>query len=149
MDQSPKPKYDIGQKVNLEIQRETDLGFVALVNSVDEGLLYHSEVFEILDPGQNLPGYVKKIREDGKLDLILQPFGNLGSNDLGQEILQILKEHNGFLPVTDKTPPEKIYELFRVSKKKFKMALGALYKKRCIAINEEGIRLIPSSQKLK
>lgn len=142
MTESVKPKFEIGQKVNLEILRETDLGFVALVNGTDEGLLYHNEVFELLDPGQHLPGYVKNIREDGKIDLILQPFGNLGSHDLGQEILKVLKEHQGFLPITDKTDPEKIYELFRVSKKKFKMALGGLYKKRLITIQTDGIRLV-------
>ncbi|MFN8847070.1 MAG: hypothetical protein ACK5V3_03525 [Bdellovibrionales bacterium] len=141
MDSPSKPKYEIGQKVNLTIQRESDLGFVALVNGVDEGLLYHSEVFELLDKGQNLPGYVKKIRDDGKLDLILQPLGNFGTPELAQQILEILKENHGFLAVTDKTPPEKIYELFRVSKKKFKMALGGLYKSRLISIQEDGIHL--------
>lgn len=142
MTQPVKPKYELGQKVDLVIVRETDLGFVAKVNGTDEGLLYHSEIFEILDPDQEVPGYVKKIREDGKLDLILQPFGSLGAKDLGQEILQTLVEHKGFLPITDKTPPEKIYELFRVSKKKFKMALGGLYKKRLITIEENGIQLV-------
>ncbi len=135
-------KYELGQKVELVILRETDLGFVAKVNDTDEGLLYHSEVFERLDKGQTLPGYVKKIREDGRLDLILQAFGNFGSEELGLQILEILKRHNGFLPVNDKTPAEKIYDLFGVSKKKYKIALGGLYKKKLIAISDDGIRLI-------
>lgn len=133
--------YKEGQKVDLVILRETDLGFVAKINGTDEGLLYHSEIFERLDPGQELPGYVKKQREDGRIDLLLQPFGNFGSKDLGAFILTVLEKHGGFLPIDDKTSPEKIYSLFGVSKKKYKIALGGLYKLRMITIDEKGIHL--------
>lgn len=132
-------KYKLGQKVNLVILRETDLGFVARINDIDEGLIYHGEIFERLEQGQAVPGYIKKVREDGRLDLVLQPFGNLGSKDLGHQILETLQQHGGFMPVNDKTTPEKIYELFGVSKKKYKMALGGLYKQRLILIKEDGI----------
>ncbi len=141
----PVPAYTAGQKVNLVILRRTDLGFVAKINDQDEGLLYHNEIFEHLDPDQKLPGYIKKVREDGRIDLQLHAFGNFGAEDIGKQILQTLDEHNGFLPVNDKTPAEKIYELFGVSKKKYKIALGGLYKKRLILISDEGIRWNPEA----
>src|SRR5687768_3260874 len=136
-------KYEPGQKVDLIILRKTDLGFVAKINQDDEGLLYHNEIFEHLEPGQSLPGYIKKVRDDGAIDLLLQAFGNLGSQEVGEYIIDILKKNQGFLPVSDKTPADKVYNLFGVSKKKFKMALGALYKKRLIKITPKGIELIP------
>ncbi len=135
-------KYQAGQKVELIVLRETNLGFVARINGTDEGLLYHSELFEQLEPGDERDGYIKKIRPDGSLDLQLNAFGNLGSDELGEIILEALKHHKGFLPVNDKSPAEKVYELFGVSKKKYKMALGSLYKKRVIKITEGGIELI-------
>ncbi|MFN7824605.1 MAG: hypothetical protein ACK5P6_04515 [Pseudobdellovibrionaceae bacterium] len=141
------PKYQPNQKVNLVIDRETDLGFVALIDNQDEGLLYHNEIFERLQVGQELPGYIKKVREDGQIDLILQPFGNFGTGDLSEQILSTLRGKNGFLPITDKTEPEVIYNTFGVSKKKFKMALGHLYKKRLIQISDEGITLLVSPKK--
>jgi predicted RNA-binding protein (virulence factor B family) len=137
-----KSNYQLNQKVSLVIDRETDLGFVAIINNKDEGLLYHNEIFEHLEPGQQLPGYIKKVRENGAIDLLLQPFGNLGTPDLAEAILKALWNNKGFLDVNDKTPAEKIYSLFGVSKKKYKMAIGSLYKRRLITISEEGLRLV-------
>ena len=137
-----EPKYTSGQKVDLIILRKTDLGFVAKINEQDEGLLYHSEIFERLDPGQKLPGYIKKIRDDGSIDLLLQPFGNLGSDELGEKILEALNLMKGKLPVNADSPAEMVYDFFGVSKKKFKMALGGLYKKRLIKITDDGIELV-------
>ncbi len=134
--------YTPGQKVDLKILRETDLGFVASINGVDEGLLYHDEIFEHLEPGQEVPGYIKKVREDQQIDLLLQAFGNLGAEEMGERILAALKENQGFLPITAKTSAEKIYELFGMSKKKYKIALGGLYKKRLISVDDDGIRLV-------
>jgi predicted RNA-binding protein (virulence factor B family) len=135
-------KYKPEQKVDLLILRETDLGFVAQINQVDEGLLYHNEIFERLEPGQSLPGFIKKTRPDGGIDLLLQAFGNLGTEELGQRILESLKLVDGFLPINDKAPAEMIYDFFGVSKKKYKMAIGGLYKKRLIKITEDGIELV-------
>lgn len=136
-----KSQYTEGQKVELTILRRTDLGFVAKINNIDEGLLYHNEVFELLKVGQNLPGYIKRIREDGRIDLQLQAFGNFGTEELANNILQVLKDHKGVLEINDKTPADKIYDLFGVSKKKYKMALGYLYKKRLIVIEDDKIRI--------
>ena len=133
--------YEPGQKVNLLILRETDLGFVALINGKDEGLLYHGEIFERLEPEQELEGYIKKTRPDGGIDLLLQAFGNFGADELGERILDALKAAGGFLPLNSDSPAEKIYDSFGVSKKKFKIALGGLYKKRKIAVTDTGMEL--------
>jgi predicted RNA-binding protein (virulence factor B family) len=135
-------QYILGQKVNLVILRKTDLGFVAKINQVDEGLLYHSEIFELLRPGQECPGYIKKIREDGMIDLQLQPFGSLGAKEHGVRILSELTRQGGFLPINDKTSSEIIHKLFGLSKKKYKIALGGLYKAKQITVNYDGIRLV-------
>lgn len=137
-------KYTPGEKVDLMILHETEIGFVAEINGQDKGLLYHNEIFEILEPGQRLHGYIKKVRPDGGIDLLLQNFGNLGSEELSEQILEALRHHEGFLPVNAKSPAEEIYNLFGVSRKKFKMALGLLYKKRKIKFTEDGTELIQS-----
>ncbi|OFZ10700.1 MAG: hypothetical protein A2Z20_12685 [Bdellovibrionales bacterium RBG_16_40_8] len=134
--------YKPGEKVDLIILRKTDLGFVAKINGFHEGLLYHDEIFKNLEPDQALPGYIKKIRPDGGIDLLLQPFGNFGSEELGNQILEVLKQRKGFIPINAKSPAEEIYNLFGVSRKKFKMALGSLYKRRLISFTDAGTILI-------
>lgn len=140
-----KSTYKPGEKVDLVILRETDLGFVAEINGMDEGLLYHDEIFRYLEPDLELPGYIKKVRPDGSIDLLLENISNFGSDDIGQRILKALKDGNGFLPVNAKSPAEDIYDLFGISRKKFKIALGGLYKKRLIVFTEEGTQLVESS----
>ena len=86
---------------------------------------------------------MKKIREENKLDLSITPIGYRNSNDPNcEKIHEVLTENDGFLELTDKSPPDEIYELFGISKKAFKRALGSLYKQRKITIEKEGIRLI-------
>lgn len=138
--------YTPGEKVDLIIIRETDLGFVAQINGTDEGLLYHDEIFERLDYKQSLPGYIKKIRPDGAIDLMLQSFGTLGSEELGQQIIEALKFNNGFISVNAKSPAEEIYNMFGISRKKFKIALGSLYKNKIVTFTEEGTKLIPQAE---
>jgi predicted RNA-binding protein (virulence factor B family) len=135
--------YKEGQEVSLMIAAETDLGYKAIINRKHWGVLYHGEVFQSLQYGQTIKGFIKKIREDGKIDLILQQAGHKAAqNDIGPLILEKLKEEGGFLAINDKTSAETIYDLFGVSKKKYKMALGGLYKKRLITIDDDGIRLM-------
>ncbi|HVK60998.1 MAG TPA: S1-like domain-containing RNA-binding protein [Bdellovibrionales bacterium] len=141
------PKYEVGEKVDLMIAAETDLGYKAIINGSHFGVLYANEVFKKLEHGEILPGYIKEVRQDGKIDLLLQPMGSLGKDDLGQKILEELKSKGGFLPLNNHTSAETIYELFGVSKKKYKMALGGLYKSRLITIDDEGIRLTPKGEK--
>lgn len=135
------PDYAEGEEVDLLIYDRTDLGYRAVVNQLHGGILYKNEVFQRLDPGQQVKGYIKKIREDLKIDLSLQAPGYQGIDDISQAILETIKNHGGRIGVTDKSQPEAIYALFGVSKKTFKKAVGALYKKRVILIDGSGIEL--------
>jgi len=139
-DQQP-PEYKEGEEVDLVIYDKTDLGYRALVNFSHEGMVYESEVFQRLTVGQQLKGYIKKIREDLKIDLILQQPGYQGVDDVSQAILETIREHGGRIAVTDKSQPEEIYSLFGVSKKTFKKAIGALYRKRLITIDASGVEI--------
>lgn len=133
--------YEAGEQVDLVIVSKTDLGFKAIINGKHIGMLYANEVFKQLRRGEETKGFIKQVRPDGKIDLILQQVGYKAKDDIAEKILELLKEKNGFLPLTEKTLPEEIYKLFGVSKKKYKMALGGLYKKRLITIEDDGIRL--------
>lgn len=135
-------EYVIDEPVELIISGRSDLGYKALINRKHWGMLYKGEVFQELNDGQIVKGFVKKIRDDGKIDLILQAVGHKAAADIGGKILELLKTKNGFLPLNDKTTPETIYELFGVSKKKYKIALGGLYKQRLITVADEGIHLV-------
>jgi len=134
--------YKEGEAVNLIIAFKTDLGFKAIINGKHWGVLYSNEVFQPLNYGQEVPGFIKKIREDGKIDLGLQRTGHQAGEDIAPKILEMLKEKGGYLEINDKTSAQIIYDLFGVSKKKYKIALGGLYKKRLIKVEDDGIRLV-------
>ena len=136
------PDYKEGEEVDLILFEQTDLGYRALINRNHVGMIYKNEVFQHLEIGQHIKGYIKKLREDQKIDLILQKSGYQGVDDISQTILSIIQEHGGKVTVTDKSPPEDIYSLFGVSKKVFKKAIGALYKKRIISIDPDGISIV-------
>lgn len=131
-----------GDKVDLVIYGKTDLGYKAIINGKHMGMLFANEVFKPLQQGMGTTGYIKNVREDGKIDLRLQPPDGEDTQEIADKILSLLRQRGGFVAITDKTPPEVIYQNFAVSKKKFKIALGGLYKKRLISIDERGIRLI-------
>ena len=133
--------YNPNDKVNILIHSQTELGYKVIVENKHWGILYENEVFRTLKKGQILNAYIKKVREDGKIDLTLEKPGFEKIDDLTDRIIEKLKENKGFLGVTDKSSPETIYGLFGASKKTFKKALGALYKKRLIELLDEGIRL--------
>lgn len=136
------PQYDEGEEVDLMIIGESDLGFNAIINGRHTGVLFRNEVFRPLYRGDRLKGYIKQVREDDKIDLMLQPFGYAKVDEISQSIMDILHEHGGFLRVTDKSDPELIYQMFQISKKTFKKAIGGLYRDRLIAIEENGIRAL-------
>lgn len=136
--------YKEGTEVSVLIAAKTELGYKAIINSEHLGLFYDNEVFRPLHIGDKVKAFTKKSRDDGKIDLILDDVGHKASADISEKILERLKENDGFLPIDDKTSPELIYEWFGVSKKKYKMALGGLYKKRLISIHDDGIRLVKS-----
>ncbi|MBU0961225.1 MAG: type I-B CRISPR-associated protein Cas8b1/Cst1 [Proteobacteria bacterium] len=138
---SQPPHYEEGEEVDLLIYDKTDLGFRAVVNSSHDGMIYENEVFQKLFIGEQLKGYIKKIREDLKIDLSLQQPGYQKVDDISQTILDTIKEHGGRIALTDKSPPQDIYSQFGVSKKTFKKAIGSLYKKRLIIIDASGVQL--------
>lgn len=135
------PEYTEGQEVDLLIAEQTDLGYKAIVNQCHGGMIYKNEVFQRLAVGRRVKGFIKKIREDLKIDLSLQKTGGRAVDDIAQAVLATLQAHGGRIAVSDKSPPEDIYALFGVSKKNFKKAIGALYKKRLIIIDTNDIRL--------
>jgi predicted RNA-binding protein (virulence factor B family) len=144
---SSMPDLQDGDEVDLLIYSETDIGYKAIVNERYSGLLYRDEIFQPIHYAQSLKGWVKKVRPDGKIDLQLTDPASVGhrsADPIQDQILERLsKSDDGFLPINDKTSAETIYEWFGVSRKKFKIALGGLYKKRVISVDEDGIRMVP------
>lgn len=130
-----------GQQVRLMVYEETDLGFMALIDLKFRGILYKNEVFRHLSVGDELDGFVKKVREDLKVDLTLKKFGYSEVGDAKDIVLTLLRENGGVMPVSDSSSPEKIKAHFEMSKKVFKKAIGALYKEGKIDLEENSIRL--------
>lgn len=137
-----KTSYQPGEEVNILIWQKTDLGFKAIIENMYSGLLYDSEIFQTLHTGDVLKAYVKQVREDGKIDLILQKPGFEKIDDFSKTLHRYITEHGGWIGLTDKSPAEEIYDTFGVSKKTFKKAVGDLYKKRLILLHEDGIELV-------
>ena len=133
----------VGQQVRLMVYQFSKLGTLAVVDDQFLGLIYHSETFETLKIGNRRPGYIRHIRKDGKIDLSLKKPGHVSIDGSGQRIMAALKKAGGFIPCHDKSSPQTITELFSMSKKEFKRAIGGLYKKRLIEISDQGIRLKP------
>lgn len=136
------PVYEFNQEVDLLVADETEIGYKVIINNLHWGLVYHNEIYRRLERGEHLKGYIKEVREDEKIDVSLTRLGYEKVEGIAGIILDALKVQNGFLPVHDKSPAEEIYSLFGCSKKSFKQAIGALYKKKLISIEPTGIRLI-------
>lgn len=134
--------FTVGQKVSLLIYSKTDLGFKAIINGTHTGVLYKNEIFQPISVGQKVDGFIKHLRTDGKIDLSLQPSGYRGVDEFSRRILEALEKNSGFLAVTDKSTSDSIEALFGMSKKKYKMTVGTLFKKQLIVIESDGIRLI-------
>lgn len=142
-----KPDYQAGEEVSILIWQKTDLGFKAIIENEFAGLLYDSEIFQTLRTGDTLTAFIKQVREDGKIDLVLQKPGFERIEDFSKTLFDHIREHGGRLNLNDKSPAEEIYDVFGVSKKTFKKAVGDLYKKRLIVLNEDGIALADKSEK--
>ncbi len=130
------------QAVDLLIFGKTELGYKAVINNTHIGLIYKNEVFQTLSHGEKLKGFIKNIREDRKIDLCLQLSGKDARDDLNTRILNHLRKNDGESTLTDKSSPDDIYQCFSVSKKNYKKAIGMLYKKRLIRIEEDKITLL-------
>ncbi len=141
LDDEKPHQFKARQAVDLIIANTTDLGYKAIINHSHWGVLHKTDVFQRLSFGQSIKGYIKTVREDGKIDLILH--GGTESRDRYTEtILVSLKKNNGYLPVHDKSSPEIILKQFGMSKGAFKKAIGGLYKQRVIRIEKDGIYLL-------
>lgn len=141
LDNTP-PEYEPGDEVQLMIAEETDLGYKAIVNGLHWGMLYNNQLYQKLALGQNITGYINKVRDDEKIDLLLEKPGYEKVDAISQKILDELKKNRGFMAVSDNTSPEMINALLGISKKNFKKAIGSLYKKRMITFDSDGIRLV-------
>jgi uncharacterized protein len=133
---------DVGDEVDLLVYEKTTLGYNVIINHLHKGLVYANEVFTDVQPGQQLKGYIKMIRPDNKIDVMLQRHGFEATEPIREIILERLKAENGFIAITDKSEPAAIYALFGVSKKVFKKAIGGLYKEKQIELKPDGIYLI-------
>lgn len=130
-----------GDEVQVLVASITDLGYKVLINQRYTGLIYKNEVFSKINIGDSLTAYISKIRLDGKIDVRLKKSGYEAVAGEASMILKKLENAGGFLPTTDKSPAEEIYEIYGVSKKTYKKAIGELYKKRLITLTESGIKL--------
>ncbi|EGQ9715793.1 GntR family transcriptional regulator [Vibrio alginolyticus] len=140
LDKTPA-NYEVNEQVDLIIAERSQLGYKAIVNGKHWGMIFPSDVFGKLYIGKKLKGFIKHIREDGKIDLALQKVGVAKMDDLSSKILDLLEKKGGFLPLNDKSSPEAIFDAFRTSKGTYKKTIGGLYKQGKIVIEKNGIRL--------
>ncbi|MFH0265113.1 CvfB family protein [Vibrio rumoiensis] len=138
LDKTPA-NYEINQQVDLLIAERTDLGFKAIINGEHWGVIFKSDVFGKLFVGKRLKGFIKEIREDGRINLSLQKIGVAKMDDLSEKVMHVLESKGGFLPLSDKSTPEAIFTVFRTSKGTFKKTIGGLYKQGKIRIDKDGI----------
>ncbi|HEY0029524.1 MAG TPA: GntR family transcriptional regulator, partial [Bacteroidia bacterium] len=131
-----------GDVVDLLVYSETDLGFNAIVNDMYTGLIYKNEIYEAIRVGDKMQGFIKRIREDEKIDLSLQKSGFELVDDVKWRILKLMKEGDGILALNDNSSPEEIKAKLQISKKAFKKAVGALYRERLVKLTDKGVELI-------
>jgi predicted RNA-binding protein (virulence factor B family) len=133
-----------GDKVQLIIETETNLGYTVLIDEEYDGLLYRNEIFQDLEEGLEVTGYIKTLREDGKIDVSLRPqgFRNVIDSDVDKLLRKLEASREGFVLLTDKSSPEAIRFQMQMSKKAFKKAVGNLYKQKRISIESDRIVLI-------
>ncbi|HET7361550.1 MAG TPA: S1-like domain-containing RNA-binding protein [Salinimicrobium sp.] len=127
------------EEVDLIISNPTDLGWNVIVNQIHQGLIYNDDVFQELQSGEKMKGFIKKTRPDGKIDVVLQRPGYRSIEPNAEAILTELRLKDGFLALTDKSSPQEIQEKLHMSKKSFKRALGTLYKQRMVDLKPNGI----------
>ncbi|XCF05196.1 S1-like domain-containing RNA-binding protein [Tamlana crocina] len=128
--------------VDLIVSHPSDMGMNVIVNKTHTGLVYKNNIFKDLSVGDKLKGIVKKIRSGNKLDITLEQVGYRNIEPNAEKVLQELQDNGGYLDLTDKSSPEEIKEVLKMSKKNFKKAIGSLYKQRKIELEKDGIRLV-------
>ena len=137
-----QPPFVLQDKVEVLIYKKTDLGYKVIVNQMFDGMIFANEIFQDLQTGQKHKAYIKKIREDGKIDLTLYKTGYNQVVDFSELLYEAIQNAEGYLPLHDKSPADDIYSRFGVSKKVFKKAVGDLYKKQLIRIESDGLYLL-------
>ena len=137
-----EPKYQNGEEVKLLIAGKSDLGYKAIIEDKHWGLVFYNDVFQPLTIGRKIKGFIKRVRPDGKIDLVLQKADKQSFDKHTNTVLIKLKQADGFLPLGDKSDPEVIYKEFSFSKKIFKKAIGSLFKAKLIKIESDGIHLL-------
>ncbi len=132
----------LGDEVDMIVYRKTEIGYTVIVNKLHKGMLYLNEIYQKINIGDTLKGFVKKVYDDGKLDVSIGKQGYQRVENETEKVLRLLTENNGVLPFNDKSEPTAIYDFFGMSKKTFKMTTGNLYKQKKIAFTEKGIELV-------
>jgi len=138
-------EFEADEAVNLFIANRTDLGYQVIVDHSHWGMLHNNEVAKGLKRGQNISGFIKGIREDGRIDLCLHLQPSEKTDEIAQMVINKLKANDGCIALTDKSHPDDIKAMFGISKGMYKKAVGALYKKKLISLEQDGIRLIGCS----
>ena len=141
LDKEP-PEYKVGEKVDLLIAERTDIGFKAIINHQHWGVIFENDVFGDLGIGKKCKGYIRRVREDGKIDLALTQTGYAKIDNLADRILLSLRQNEGFLPLSDKSTPDQIAKILKMSKGNFKKSIGQLYKQGHIVIKDNGISIV-------
>lgn len=136
------PRYRHGDEVDILVWQKTELGFKVIVDNKYQGLVYEDQVFRYITTGDRMKGYIDHVRQDGKIDVTIQPTGHRRTTEFSELLLAYLKDNNGHCDFCDTTPPEIITDRFKVSKKTFKKAVGDLYRRKLITIGQEGIDLV-------
>ncbi|TGE81424.1 GntR family transcriptional regulator [Pseudoalteromonas sp. KS88] len=136
-----EPQYTHLQEVNLIVAGKTDIGYKVLVEESHFGVVFYNMVFKNLFVGQKLTGFIQKVRDDGKIDVILEKPGMGKVSELGEKIMDKLKDEGGVLAIGDKSDPELIKKVFSTSKANYKKAIGGLFKQGLIDIEAKLIKL--------
>jgi predicted RNA-binding protein (virulence factor B family) len=130
--------------VDLTVYRRTDIGYLVIINNIHTGVLHFNEIYRNIGAGDKMKGFIKTIRPENKIDVVVGKQGYERVEDEAGKILRLLNENNGYLPYHDRSNPEEIYEFFGMSKKSFKMSVGSLFKQQKITLTKTGIKLLES-----
>ncbi len=141
---SSKPNYYHRQKVDLLVTQRTEIGYKVIVDGRHWGMVYQSETYRNINIGDNLEGYVKHVRPDGKVDVTVEKIERMRVGDLSGTIIDYLKSHGGKMSVTDKSTPEEIRNVFNCSKKDFKKAIGQLYREHQVILEPDSVAIAKS-----
>ena len=131
------PDYYHRQKVDVLIVQQLEIGYRIIVDGKHWGMIYNNELYQHVNVGEHHTGFVKQVRDDGKIDVTLAKIEKMRIDDVADEILNYLQENGGTMTLSDKSSPEDILNTFNCSKKDFKKALGLLYKQHKVTLGDK------------